>query len=176
MELMPVLDEVISNMTNEHSIRDHKAKLIRLRAKQKNKNLINFIDNLTAACDAQLEKLKPQALKTLDDLKVISPVLANVINFYETRPSGVMMTTQELFDQFSELSKEVKSEELNNKENKFRGLSYKDIDPKAKRKIREILDLLKTPGTGYKVSGLNMNKTSVADLEQMRLLYMATKC
>ena len=39
MELMPVLDEVISNMTNEQSIRDHKAKLIRLRAKHKNKNL-----------------------------------------------------------------------------------------------------------------------------------------
>lgn len=176
IEMMSILDEDISNMANEQSIRDYKAKLIRLRAKQKNENLIKFIDDLTAACDAQLEKLKPKTLKTLDDLRTISPVLAKVIKFYEENRQSGIMTTQELFDQFSGLSKEVESEELNTKENKFRGLTAKDIDPTAKAKIREILNLLKSNGIGYKVSGMNMDKTSAEDLKQMKLLYMATKC
>ena len=176
IEMMSILDENISNMVNEQSIRDYKAKLIRLRAKQKNKHLIKFIEDLTAACDTQLKKLTPQALKTLDDLKAISPVLAQVIKFYEENRQSGIMTTQELFDYFSGLSKEVESKELNTKESKFRGLTTKDIDPAAKAKIQEILNLLKSNGIGYKVSGMNMDKTTAADLEQMRLLYMATKC
>ena len=155
-------------MTNEQSIRDHKAKLGILRAKQKNGNLMKFIDDLMAACDAQLKKLTPQALKTLDDLMNMSETLKKVINFYETERSKRIITTQELFDQFKDLSSDKNKELMK--------LTSKDIDPVAKSKIKEILDLLKTPGAGYKVSGLNMNETSAADLEQMRLLYMATKC
>ena len=155
-------------MTDEQSIRNHKAKLDILKAKQKNGNLMKFIDDLMAACDAQLKKLTPQALKTLSDLMNMSETLKKVINFYETERSKRIITTQELFDQFKDLSSDKNKELMK--------LTSEDIDPAAKAKIREILNLLKTPGAGYKVSGLSMNKTSTEDLKQMKLLYMATKC
>ena len=94
--LVSILLKDITSITDEQSIESHKAELSKLKEDPNNKNLIESINERIAACDTQLEKLKP---KTLSDLIGMSETLANVIEFYEdNRKPGKILSVQGLFD------------------------------------------------------------------------------
>ena len=171
--LVSILLKDITSITDKQSIEDHKAELSKLKEDPNNKNLIESINERIAACDTQLEKLKP---KTLDDLMGMSETLKKVIKFYEDhRKPGIIMSVQELFDQFKELSSDKNKELMK--------LTSEDIDLAAKEKIQEILNYFKDPQksiVGYKMLSMEMGSkdhpVTSEDLKQIKLLYAITNC